>query len=1049
MKIAYRQGIISFQTDGLGGPQFLLPSATPGFIDFDVSPTPTTVAFAHGASNYLVTFDVDSTPGWGPITGGVTSYLYWDIDLLTGGITRGITTLMPVTAPTAPATPDIDQHWFDLTTTTMKVWNGTKWLSKIRLFAGYVPFGVVGSLVHYGANSQVGLTDAVDAGYILTDALLQPLRNGKGEFLTSDTRVLVQSSSGTSGVLTKAPVGFMPVKATENIPAFSLVTFTGADQVGLASGDPALLVPKTPIGIVVDDLSTGEVGMMTQYGEISSDTFPSWFATNIGKPVYCSPTGELTPVRPSGLLAYRVGTVKSPTSLLFQIDAETLVAMVEVGTSNVVINGQAPIVVPAPSINGLGEQVWTVTLPAATVSEAGHMTAAHATTLDTHTTQIADLELTKSDVGHGHVIADVSGLQTALNNKSDIGHTHIIANVAGLQVELDGKAPLVHGHMIADVAGLQTALDGKADLVHPHEIADVNLLQAALDSKSNVGHGHAIADVTGLQTALDGKSDIGHGHAIADVAGLQTALDGKAALVHAHTASEVTDFSEAVDDRVAQLLVAGTNVTLTYDDTANSLTIDAAAGGGSSLPVNEIAVGTGTGITSFSGFIYDTTDNSFYVNVPNVVNANAEIIMRSGANVSASVGESELLMTTAFDGAASDIYLTAGSNQVEAGAEGGDVTITAGRGNGVDGRGGIALMEGGNAHIGGDANVFAGQGGIVAGARGGEAVIQAGNGFEGGWTYVTAGNGVAGEPSSIGGTVRISAGSVTGNDQSSGSIQLRTSATTRLAITGTGEWQLGGLAGNLGQVLTSQGTNSAPVWADPPAGLPAPTDVGYVIAGISGQYEVLSSAGFPAIPVMGNGGFPQLLTGGSNGEVLTYNDSFSPPYTWQAPAAGPTGGVIRVRNTANQHTSDGTMIATWSEVSEYLQGSPWTWNATFGELEFNGAENTVWEITLTLELSGVTWPTGAEIIGAVNLVPGSLGGGNVQPGNAATASWYHPVAVPTNSQKRFSATYVVFGGVGPISYQVGAAYETPGAVATAANAAVMITAKYLGQSNAV
>lgn len=55
---------------------------------------------------------------------------------------------------------------------------------------------------------------------------------------------------------------------------------------------------------------------------------------------------------------------------------------------------------------------------------------------------------------------------------------------------------------------------------------------------------------------------------------------GDAPTSHTHTASEVTDFSEAVDDRVSSLLVAGTNITLTYNDGANTLTIDAAGGGG-------------------------------------------------------------------------------------------------------------------------------------------------------------------------------------------------------------------------------------------------------------------------------------------------------------------------------------------------------------------------------------------------------------------------------------------------------------------------------------
>jgi hypothetical protein len=48
---------------------------------------------------------------------------------------------------------------------------------------------------------------------------------------------------------------------------------------------------------------------------------------------------------------------------------------------------------------------------------------------------------------------------------------------------------------------------------------------------------------------------------------------------HSQTASTITDFAEAVDDRVAALIVAGTNMTITYDDGAGTLTFDAAGGG--------------------------------------------------------------------------------------------------------------------------------------------------------------------------------------------------------------------------------------------------------------------------------------------------------------------------------------------------------------------------------------------------------------------------------------------------------------------------------------
>lgn len=43
----------------------------------------------------------------------------------------------------------------------------------------------------------------------------------------------------------------------------------------------------------------------------------------------------------------------------------------------------------------------------------------------------------------------------------------------------------------------------------------------------------------------------------------------------------ISDLSESIDDRVASLLVAGSNITLTYNDIANSLTIAASGGGGS------------------------------------------------------------------------------------------------------------------------------------------------------------------------------------------------------------------------------------------------------------------------------------------------------------------------------------------------------------------------------------------------------------------------------------------------------------------------------------
>jgi hypothetical protein len=90
------------------------------------------------------------------------------------------------------------------------------------------------------------------------------------------------------------------------------------------------------------------------------------------------------------------------------------------------------------------------------------------------------------------------------------------------------------------------------------------------------------------QTSADvfTKRAIGVGTSVSVI----TRADGDtryAAASHTHTAAQVTDFAEAVDDRVGALLVAGTNITLSYNDVGNQLTINGASGGTSTTSISD------------------------------------------------------------------------------------------------------------------------------------------------------------------------------------------------------------------------------------------------------------------------------------------------------------------------------------------------------------------------------------------------------------------------------------------------------------------------------
>lgn len=210
---------------------------------------------------------------------------------------------------------------------------------------------------------------------------------------------------------------------------------------------------------------------------------------------------------------------------------------------------------------------------------------------------IAGKPSTFTPATHTHAIADVTGLQTALDAKATPADvTAAVSSVidaapaaldtlnelaaalgddasfaSTMTTALSAKAPLASPTFTGTVSGVTKAMVGLGNVDNTSDASKPisTATQTALDAKAAATHTHVIANVTGLQTALDGKQAAGsyaatvHTHAIADVTGLQTALDGKAASSHTHTSAAITDFTTAVQAAApattnASLLTSGT-----------------------------------------------------------------------------------------------------------------------------------------------------------------------------------------------------------------------------------------------------------------------------------------------------------------------------------------------------------------------------------------------------------------------------------------------------------------------------------------------------------
>lgn len=92
-------------------------------------------------------------------------------------------------------------------------------------------------------------------------------------------------------------------------------------------------------------------------------------------------------------------------------------------------------------------------------------------------------------------------------------------------------------------------------------------------------HADATTTVSGFMSGAD-KTKLNGIATGATANATDAALRDRASHTGTQPSTSISDFAEAVDDRVAGLLVAGANITISYNDVGNALTISATGGGG-------------------------------------------------------------------------------------------------------------------------------------------------------------------------------------------------------------------------------------------------------------------------------------------------------------------------------------------------------------------------------------------------------------------------------------------------------------------------------------
>lgn len=539
MKTSFRHGIIRHQFDTNQQQSFISYANGVGYLHGDDQPLLYTIADKN--SDYLL-IETGVIRAWESLPAAGTYYLYADINTIAAERTFGFTTIDPTSGIAPPSAPAVGQHWYDSTQNITKVWSGSAWNDRIRVFLAKLFNGV---LVSMSANAPsflgttVGVNVATVVGTIILDSQKHPFLKSDNTFLTTEDEVYAQVVSQQQPYQTAIVNGVLIPNGSPVIHGIAQVPIVGGtivvfQQFGkIVPGDP-LVVEKGLFGYVEHDINVGDSAPLIIDGIITNLNW-QWSPGSLNDPVYCGNNGVVvsSPLFPNQL---PVGNITDIHSIVLR------------SRTKQVVN-----IPPSPaSIYALGSVKLTTADPTTTAvsSTDPRLTDARTPTIHTHssddvtvgmdtlTNVLDDLETTKFDVAGGQLSGDLLLFSDPTQDTQASTKKYVDDQVGPVAQSL---ANHTHPDILATAASLYSLLTHDHDsryslILHTH--SDYSLTTHTHDALySSITHHHDSVYAALVHSHANYSltthdhntlySSITHSHTIAEVIGLQTALDEK------------------------------------------------------------------------------------------------------------------------------------------------------------------------------------------------------------------------------------------------------------------------------------------------------------------------------------------------------------------------------------------------------------------------------------------------------------------------------------------------------------------------------------------